>query len=151
MNLALKKITEKEIKESADLYYEVFTSEAFKFHWLTKQKAYNYFLDMYNTPNFLGFLFLNNDEVIGVCVGIGNPHFINNQYEIKEIFIKPSLQKKGIGNLFLSEVESALLNMDYQIITLYTQKNIPAYNFYSKKNYITLKSTTHMMKILQSE
>ncbi len=144
----LKKITKDDVKKGAQLYYEVFTSEDWKFYWLTEEKAYNYFEDIYNTPNFYGFLFLQGEEVVGCCVGVGNPHFINKQYEIKEIFIKPTLQKQGIGNLFLEEIEMNLRNMDYQLITLYTQKTVPAFNFYKKRNYVTLKDTVHMMKIL---
>ncbi len=144
----LKRITEDEIETSSNLYYEVFTSPDWKFYWLTKEKAYNYFMDMFNTPNFIGFVLIDNDEVIGACFGVSNPHFINKQYEIKEIFIKHSLQNQGIGNIFLEQVETELASQQIQLITLYTQKTVPAFNFYKKRDYITLKDTVHMMKIL---
>ncbi len=146
--LILKEMSIDDVKISSELFYEVFTSEEWKFSWLTKDKAYNYFLDMFKTPNFNGFLLIDEEEIIGACLGVGNPHFINNQFEIKEFFIKPTLQKKGIGSLFLNKIENTLIEMNYDLITLYTQKTIPAYKLYEKKQYNTLKDTVHMMKIL---
>ncbi len=144
----IKKMQSEDIESCSKLFYEVFTSEEWKFNWLTMGKAYDYFTDLFNTPNFIGFLLESEGEVIGACVGTGNTHFVNNQYEIKEIFIHPNLQNKGFGSLFLNEVENTLREMSYDMITLYTQRNIPAHDFYNSREYITLKDTVHMTKIL---
>ncbi len=147
-NLILKEVLIEDIKICSELFYDVFTSSEWNFEWLTKDKAYNYFMDMFNTPNFQGFLLIDKDKAVGGCVGIGNPHFVNNQFEIKEIFINPALQKKGLGTLFLNKVENRLMDMDYQVITLYTQRKIPAFKLYKNENYSELSDTTHMIKVL---
>lgn len=146
--LFIQKAAFGDIEISANLFYEVFTTQEWNFTWLTVEKAKNYFTDLFNTPNFIGFLLLEDEEIIGACFGIANTNFINNQYEIKEIFVRPNLQGKGMGSLFLEEVEKNLISMGYDLITLYTQKTIKAYDFYKNKEYVDLKDTAHLMKLL---
>lgn len=132
----------------ASMYDKIFKSEKWKFDWLNIDNIIRYFTDIYNSPKFTGYTFIYNGRVSGACLGEISDYFSSVQYYIKEIFIELDLQNKGVGSIFLNEIECDLKKRGVNNMTLYTSKNIPAYKFYHKNGYVDSTESVYMVKFL---
>lgn len=137
-----------EIKETAQMFYEVFRGEPFNFDWLTMDMANKYMNEIFTHPSFKGYSLIYNNITLGYCVGDLQTSLPMTQYNIKEIFIRNDIKRKGYGTIFLGEIENDLKVMGIKVVSLYTNRNIPAYNFYKKNDYTEIEDTTHYLKLL---
>ena len=135
--------------DCAELFTRVFSAAPFYYSWLTEEKARRYCRDLLKTPGFAGFLYRSEGKYIGACLGVINDYFSTVTYEIKEIFVDPKLQRKGTGSAMLVNLEKVLAARGVEAFTLYTQKGIPAYNFYVKHGYIHSSETAFFCKTLK--
>lgn len=147
--MGIHQIDESNIYLAADLYYKVFSSPQWGFDWLDKEKVYRYFTDLLNTPRFVGYIYNSQEEPVGACLGTVSDYFNTVQYYIKELFIVPQLQNKGIGSIFLSEAEKELAELGVDNMTLFSAKSIPAYSFYHKNGYVDSKDSVFMIKFMK--
>jgi ribosomal protein S18 acetylase RimI-like enzyme len=132
----------------AEIYYRLFTSPEWGHDWLTIENVVRYLQDIQNTPNFVGYVFFRNDKLVGCCLGYIDDYFATKTYNIKEIFVEPQLQKAGIGSRMLKAVELDLKGQDVSAVSLFTSKQIPAYKFYTKNEYVEGENTVHFVKII---
>ncbi len=138
----------KDLPKVAEIFQDLFSKNEWNFTWLTYDKTLGYFMDIYNTPKFKGYIYEMDNEIIGCTLGAVNDYFQFPQFEIKEIFIEQSFRHQGIGSIFLDYIENDLKNLGVQIVTLHTQRSIQAFDFYNKKNYLQSTDSVHMVKIL---
>ena len=137
-----------DLNDCADLYCELFTAPVWDYHWLKKESIARYFSDLSITPGFCGYLWKEDQTMLGLCLGLITDYFGPAQYEIKEICIAQAYQRQGKGSAFLKEVEKRLLERGVSTITLFTLDKIPAYSFYVKNEYCHQYNTVHFMKQL---
>ena len=135
----------------AEMFFDVFTSPPWEYTWLSRENINRYFEDMLITPGFIGFLYYEGHTCLGVCLGGINDYFIAPQFEINEIFINRNRQKEGIGSKMLAEIETCLSDAGVHCVTLLTQKDMNAYQFYLKNGYSVSKKAVHMSKILSGD
>lgn len=136
------------MKETGEMFYSVFREEPFNFDWLTMDMADKYMKEIYNHPCFKGFKLVYNNITLGYCVGDLQVSLPMTQYNIKEIFIRSDIKRKGYGTIFLNEIENNLKEEGIKVVSLYTSKNIPAYDFYKKNSYTEIEDTVHYLKLL---
>ena len=65
---------------------------------------------------------------------------------MEEMFIKPQLQRKGLGSLLLKQVEEYVREKGLAGITLSTNKYAPAPNFYRKNGFVDCEHVLFMAK-----
>lgn len=140
----------KEYRENiVDIFFDVYFNPPFNFKWLNKNNISKYFVDMENTPNFYGFIFVYENKLIGACLGVINNYFKNNRYRINEIFIKRNYQGKGLGEKFLKETEIILSGENIEIIELSTDENAFSFKFYKKSGYVASLTTKYLIKSIK--
>ena len=144
----LQKFSSIHMDNCVRLFYDVFTSEDWKFDWLAIDNINRYFTDLGNTPQFSGFVWIEKNRLMGGCFGVVSDYFSAPQYEIKEIFVDLKSQGQGIGSRFLKAIEDELARQEIQAVSLFTQCDIPAYSFYLKNEYIISEKTVHFLKVL---
>ncbi len=132
----------------AQIFYDVFTTGEFNYEWLEYENVVRYFTDLYNTPGFAGYVYVDGGEILGGCLGAVSDYFLVAQYEIKEIFVAKQHARRGVGSRLLAEVEADLQKRGVGYIFLLTDKSINAYNFYQKNNYMENSGIAHMSKTL---
>jgi ribosomal protein S18 acetylase RimI-like enzyme len=138
-----------DISRCVRLFIDVFSDEPFKFGWLTEEGTSRYFRDITHTPGFLGFKYTDGSGIIGFCLGCVSDYYGTAQYDIKEIAVDTQKQRQGIGSIMLNEIESYLIKSNISSITLMTDITIPAYGFYTRRNYQQSKRNVQMFKILE--
>jgi len=144
----IRAMQNEDINRLAEIYYIIFTSDEWRYDWLTENNVLRYFTDMYNTPQCLPYVYIHNGVMVGGCFGDMSDYFNHVQYYIKEIFIERTLQSKGAGSKFLAEIETDLYKRGVENITLFTSKKIHAYGFYHKNGYTDGSESVFMLKIL---
>ena len=138
-------VYEKEyFNQCVELYLDVFMNSPWDFKWMDKNKIENYFHDMENTPQFNSYIYVEKNKVKAICFGIVNNYFYEDSYHIKEFIVSRNSQGKGYGTALLNYVENHMKQQNIKLITLLTQNQIQAYDFYIKNNYKVAPSTIYM-------
>jgi len=131
-----------------DLFADIFANPPWLYEWLRREGVVAYFTDLWHTPGFRGFVRIIEGRVCAACLGVTTDYFAVKTYEIKEIFVQRGMQNAGIGGAFLAEIEEALAADGVGAVTLYTQRSIPAFDFYSKRGYYAATDAVMMNKPL---
>ena len=133
-----------------DIYVRAFKAEPICYDWLNKEQALPYLYDITITPKFEGYVYKLNKKIIGFCFAAYDDYFQGCLFDIKEFAIEPSLHNKGVGSLFLAEIEKKVRTRGCDGIILRTSKNIPAFYFYTKNGYEDVLSTACLTKIFKN-
>lgn len=136
-------------KIAVDFFLDIYLNEPFNYEWLKREQAARYLKDMENTPNFRGFVYIENGKTIAFCCGLMNDYFIKKTYYIKEFFVKREFQKMGYGKKFLAEIERKLIEDNVSIMELVTDRKCFSYDFYSQNSFLTSKDMLYMIKPIQ--
>ncbi|MGL4774021.1 MAG: GNAT family N-acetyltransferase [Clostridium sp.] len=133
------------ILSCAKLYVEVFNSSPWNDEW-TIDTACKRLNDMFVSPGFKGFVYLKDEEIVGVVFGNLEQYYNGMHYNLREIFIKPSLQGEGIGSELINELENSLKNENLSAIILFTSNEYGITSFYEKREFKTLEGMNMMVK-----
>ncbi len=144
----LYKYNESMLDACVQIFLEVYTGEDFKFGFLTKENIKEYFHNMYKKDDFEGFVYVQNKEIVAVCLGKDTTTFGNKIYEISEICVTNNLRGRGIGKAFMKDIERTLKKEKYICIQLSTKRTINAYDFYLKNGFSEKEDVVSMMKTL---
>lgn len=131
-----------------DIFVDNFTNPPFGYAWMRRENIARYFADMEKTPNFIGFVDINDQKLTGLCFGTVGNYFEFATYEIKEILVSRGLQGKGLGSVFLGQIEAVLKKSGIGAVTLNTNNDLPALNFYVKNGYGIAPKAVMMTKLL---
>ena len=144
----LELYNKKDLPIIVDIYVRAFKAEPICYDWLCNEQALPYLYDITITPKFEGYVYKINNKILGFCFGAYDDYFQGSLFDIKEFAIDPSLHKKGVGSVFLSEIEKKVKTKGCDCIILRTSKSIPAFHFYTKNGYEDVLNTVCLTKIL---
>ena len=145
----LYKYTADERDEAINLFLSTFAAEPFNYDWLRREDVLRYFIDLENTPGALSFLYYDDRGLLlGLCFGTTNDYFRHKLYEIKEFAIRRDAQGGGNGGRMIAQVAKYLKKHEFEAITLSTQRDIAAYEFYVKNGFVDLKQSATLSKRL---
>ncbi|MDR0999229.1 MAG: GNAT family N-acetyltransferase [Clostridiales bacterium] len=138
-------------EDTKKLFYNVYKNAPFNYEWLGMEQVDEYFKDMEDTPHSLNYILMQEDKIVGVCMGQTEEHFMTPGYKINELFITGDHQSQGLGSYFMSEIENMLLKRGIKAIYLFTNRNMKAYEFYLRNNFIAHNDTVYMAKLIKPE
>ena len=139
---------EKDLRGCVEVFFGVFTDEPWNYTWMNKNKVIKYFFDMFDTPNFVGYVYRINNKLAGACFGVVNDYFLSSTYDVKELFVSAEFQGTGVGSALMDFVELDLKKFEVSAVTLFTQQDIEAYSFYIKNGFVDSKKVVHMSKAI---
>lgn len=137
--------------EAADLdtctatFIKVFNAEPWNDNW-NYESAFQYLSDYYNTPNFLGVIAIENAEMLGFIMGVQRKWYSGDEYFIHEMCVDQTVQNKGIGKAMLNHLEIQLKDKSVQSMTLLTNRNIPAEQFYKNNGFEEIERLVFLYK-----
>ena len=143
----------KQLDESAaaiikELFVSVFTAEPWNDDWSNENQLDLYIHDLISQNNSLTFGLYEGAELIGISMGHIKHWYTGTEYYIDELCISTSKQGKGVGTLFVSEIEKACKELGLTHIFLLTENNVPAFTFYKKQRFYELKNNVAFAKEL---
>ncbi len=133
--MKIVKLSEDRIKEAAELYITVFSNEPWNDEFESYEEVENFIKVFISSDTYLSYLALENDEVIGICLGLKKPWIKGMEYYIDEFCIKSDLQGKGYGSQFLSAIEKEINLLGMYNMILNTEKGFASETFYIKNGF----------------
>lgn len=138
-------INEENLNMCVDSHMKSFEAEPWNETW-TKDKSYKRLHDIYLSPDFIGFLYLENNIVLGALFGNCEQAYDGVYYFIKEMFVSKNSQGKGIGTLLIKSLEEELKKLNINNILLYTSKEKNIDKFYRRNEFKYIDSLILMEK-----
>ena len=146
--IMIKELNIEYIEEIKSLYAEVFTNKTWNDDWSDRTQLHKYIIDLIGNKNSLTLGLFEDDKLIGLSMGSIMHWYSGTEYYIFEFCIKIEKQSMGIGTAFLKKVEEYVKNKQITHIFLQTERTVPAYHFYQKNGFITLKDHISLVKDL---
>jgi len=119
-------------------------NEAFGDEW-THENALQKLTTFYNSPKFRGWVVEEGNKIIGGCIGNIETYFTGDYFYLKEMFIEPSLQRKGIGRELMNKIKEALKTEGIEMIILYTSNEGSQFSFYQRNGFNEMKGMRMLM------
>ena len=107
---------------------------AFGEEW-TQETANEKLVDFFHSPHFMGWYVEQDQEIIGGCIGNIETYYSGKYYYLKEMFMTPKLQAKGIGQQLLKNIQAELKALGIKMIILYTTNEGHQLSFYQKQGF----------------
>ncbi|MBP1046138.1 GNAT family N-acetyltransferase [Enterococcus sp. BWM-S5] len=128
-------LEETHIDAATALYISVFTKEPWNEEYESKEQVERLIKNFLTQACYLNFIAVEDNEVIGLCLGLKKPWIEGIEYYIDEFCVKTELQGKGIGSAFLAQIEAEILQLGMDGMMLNTEKGVPAEKFYLKNGF----------------
>lgn len=143
----IKVLSANDTKKIKYIIYETFSREPWNDEWTDEKQFHQYIIDLTGNQNSLSLgLYDDAGELIGVSLGRIKHWYKGNEYWIDDLAILPKSQGKGFGLKFIDLIEDYLKNNNINGIVLFTERDIPAYNLYVKKEFKELKKRVFFEK-----
>lgn len=131
-----------------DLFVSVFTREPWNDDWSDGKQLQQYIQDLTGQGNSLAFGLYEDEELIAVSMGHIKHWYSGTEYCIDELCVSPFKQGRGIGTIFVSEIEKACKKMGFTHLFLLTDDDVPAYSFYKRLGFNELQHNAAFAKRL---
>lgn len=140
----ITEIKEEHLEVCAKLYVDVLNDEPWNDQW-TSDTALTRLKDIYRTPHFKGIVYITSGEIKGAILGNIEQFYNGKHYNLKEMFIAKSVQRKQIGSQMLQYLEESM-KQDVNMMILFTSKANGTDTFYIKNDYQELNKIAFMVK-----
>ncbi len=138
MELKVIKLSEEYLEECVDLFIDTFSRAPWNDEYDSRQQVKNFFINHMKNNYFLGYIGLIDKKVVALSVGMKKPWVCGMEYYIDEFCIGDSFQGKGIGSLFLKDIEKLLYDEKVEGMILNTERDYPSCKFYEKNGFQVL-------------
>jgi N-acetylglutamate synthase-like GNAT family acetyltransferase len=91
----------------------------------------------------MGWVATSSCGVAGCCIGNIEPHYTGRNFILKELFISPKSQKRGVGKKLLAAMKKDLEVNGVKTVLLFTKKAIS--DFYIKSGFSEVKGMGMMI------
>lgn len=132
----IKELSIQNIEEIKYIICVTFSEEPWNDDWHDKDQLHAYIMDLIGNRNSLSLgLFNENGELIGVSLGRMKHWYTGNEYWIDDLAVLPKAQGQGCGSKFIDLIEDYAIGHKITGIVLFTERDIPAYGLYVKKDF----------------
>jgi aminoglycoside 6'-N-acetyltransferase I len=129
----------------AGLYSTVFNQPPWNGRW-TRATAKKHIAEALRTPNFKGVVGLKNDQLLGFAYGVIYQWENERHFYLKEMCVSSERQRSGIGTRLLRNLVRGLIKRNVSQISLGTERNKPARQFYLRLGFAISEDIIIMSK-----
>lgn len=146
--IQINDITPSDIPACAGLLIDAYNCEPWNNHW-TMESASKYLNEFIGIERFKGFLLYEDETPAGALFGHGKTWWTGDEFYVDELYIASAMQRKGLGYTLLRHAEEYVKSLGLNGVTLLTDRNFPARNFYLKNGFEEAEHVLFMYKILK--
>lgn len=117
----------------------------------TQENAVTYLTDISRMPRFLGYVVVEEDEVLGAIFAREKIWWNNHEVYAEEMFVRPERQQNGIGSQLMRRVEDDVRRHALGGVTLSTNRYAPAAQFYRKVGFADCGHVLFMAKEMPND
>lgn len=149
MSFELRELVYKDFESIKSLFLDIFTGEPWHDDWSDEVQLNAYLTDLMEGKNALPLGLYEENDLIGMALGRIKHWYEGTEYWIDELGIRKDKQGQGIGTAFIELVGKAALKRGAKRIMLLTDRDVPAYHFYSKCGFCEMEKSVCFRKELQ--
>lgn len=146
--MEIRKLLSDDIDMCVELLIATYNPPPWNNHW-TEESGKKYLSEFISNNNFIGFVAVENDEIVGAMFAHRKAWWTNDEIFIDELFIRPDQQHHGYGKLLIGQAEELSKELSLGGVTLLTNKYLPAKLFYEKNGYVSAEHVVFMYKETQ--
>lgn len=132
--MQIREIKSGDITACADILCSVYNNDLWRNRW-EQATAKEYLSDVFNMPKFLGYVMVENGEILGALFAREKVWWSGSEVYVEELFVKRSHQGRGYGAMLMNCVEQYVLEKGLAGITLATNRYAPAADFYRRNGF----------------
>lgn len=136
----IRKAVKRDLKEIAEIFRIESTKKPYNQKWTKETSLKN----IKNAFEKYEIYIIIEDKIIGFVICKTNK--LEKDVRVDELWIKKEYQRKGNGKKLMKFLEGEYKKRGIKNLSLVSDKNSKAFNFYRKLNYIENKSTVFMDK-----
>lgn len=144
----LKRLDESAAPAIQALFASVFTQPPWNDDWSDQAQLTAYIHDLTGQDNSLTFGLYEGEDLVGLSMGHIKHWYTGTEYCIDELCIRTGLQGRGLGRVFVEEIENACRELGLTHLFLLTDRDVPAYGFYKKMGFYELAGNIAFAKDL---
>lgn len=141
----IRKVTRDDIGACVKVFMESYNCLPWNYNW-KYDDAVNYLTEYMETKHFIGFVVCEDEKIVGAMFGHTKTWWTNNQLYIDELFVSAQSQGKGYGKKLIAETENYCRENEIEMITLMTNKFMPAIKFYNTIDFTKVDQYVFMFK-----
>jgi len=145
--MTIRPFTQSDIEKCADLYTQAYNRPPWNYNF-SPEKAVKYLTEYTERSRFVGFVLMEGDAIAGAMLGHAKTWWTNDLIYIDELFVAPESRGKGYGKSLLDHAEDYAREQGYEVITLMTNKHMPAFQFYNHIDYLQAEHFVFLFKPL---
>lgn len=130
----IRTMTNSDLSQCGMIYAKAFPMEHWGIDW-TPDNARAYLQDYFDQRKFVGYVYEENDQLIGCIFALRKISGSREELYIHEMAVLPEWQGHGIGKQLLNAVKGYCEEKSLAGIVLYTSKYAPAMTFYEKNGF----------------
>ncbi|MBP3649924.1 MAG: GNAT family N-acetyltransferase [Clostridia bacterium] len=146
--MTIRPMESADLAACADILMSVYNNELWQCRW-SKDAAMEYLSDLFQARKFVGYVALQQDEIVGSIFAREKVWWNNSEVFVEEMFVKPECQRMGCGSHLLQQVELYVIQHGLAGITLSTNRYAPAPQFYRKHGFDDCGHVLFMAKEMQ--
>jgi aminoglycoside 6'-N-acetyltransferase I len=143
----IRPLTLSDIEHCATVYIQAYNRAPWNYNF-SKEKAIRYLTEYVERTRFVGFVITEGETIVGAMLGHAKTWWTNDLIYVDELFITPDSRGKGYGKKLLDHVENYAIDEGYEVITLMTNKHMPAFEFYQHIDYLPAEHFVFLFKPL---
>jgi len=144
INIKIEYITDvQQLQECAALLATTYNAPPWNDEWTT-EKALEKLTCFYNSPAFHGAMAFTDGKLVGCYIGNTEPYYAGDYYFLKEMFVSPAIQKKGIGSMLMQSLKAHLTEQGISTIILFTSSVYFPFQFYQKHRFDVMEGMCMM-------
>ena len=144
--MELKELKNQDRASITNLFRSVFTNEPWNDDWSDHAQLDAYIHDLIGQDNSLTLGYCDGDHIVALAMGHIKHWFAGTEYNIDEFCVDRKMQGKGIGSMFLGEIECFLSGRGITRIFLQTDRDMPAYAFYKHRGFREMEEHVSLVK-----
>lgn len=133
--MEVKQIGVAETEQIKSIILETFSKEPWNDDWRDAEQFQAYILDLIDNKNSLSLGLYDGDDLLGVSLGRLKHWYAGTEYWIDDLAVLPQFQGRGLGSKFIDLIEQFLQAKGIVGIVLFSEREIPAYYLYKKKDF----------------
>ena len=136
-------MVKEDLQQCGEIYAMAFSIEYWGIDW-NSDNAREYLTDYYEQKKFIGYVYEEDDTIIGCIFALCKISGSKKDIYINEMAVLPERQGQGIGRQLLNAILDYSREAGYAGVVLYTSEYAPAFKFYEKNGFKLSQGTICM-------
>jgi GNAT superfamily N-acetyltransferase len=134
IRMRFKEFKAEDLAPASELFVTIFNGKPWEEGWTTRtaKKRLEEFLKL---PNFVGLCCYEQEELLGFVLGNKEQWFTGSHFQLKEMGVKPTRQREGIGTKLMKQLRENLKQTEVEAIYLLTARGSQAEKFYRQNGF----------------